>query len=182
MSARRRKLPAVRRLRPFWLPLSLLAVVAACAGAFLVAWPGFAPQRVSVTGNRLVSASEIARRAHVEANVNMWLQNTGAMAARVAAIPYVSRVHVYRVPPATVLIAVRERAPFAVVRSGDDAAIVDRDLRVLVPATGTETLPAFVLPALRRARRRLVSQRREPKDPTRRLRGDDRARTSCRWN
>jgi cell division septal protein FtsQ len=44
-----------------------------------------------------------------------------------------------------VLIAVRERAPFAVVRSGDDAAIVDRDLRVLVPATGTETLPAFVL-------------------------------------
>ena len=145
MSARRRKLPAVRRLRPFWLPLSLLAVAAACAGAFLVAWPGFAPQRVSVTGNRLVSSSEIARRAHVEANVNMWLQNTGAMAARVAAIPYVARVHVYRVPPATVLIAVRERAPFAVVRSGDDAAIVDRDLRVLVPATGTETLPAFVL-------------------------------------
>ncbi len=145
MTAQRRKSSAARRLRPFWLPLTLLGIVAACAGAFIVAWPGFAPQRVTVAGNRLVPVSEIARSAGVEANVNMWLQNTGAMAARVAAIPYVANAHVYRVPPATVLIAVRERVPFAVVRSAGEAAVVDRDLRVLAPATGTETLPAFVL-------------------------------------
>lgn len=145
MTAQRKKPSAARRLRPFWLPLTLLGIVAACAGAFLVAWPGFAPQRVVVTGNRLVPSSEIARRARVEARVNMWLQNTGAMNARVSAIPYIAAVHVYRVPPATVLVAVRERVPYAVIRSGYDAAVVDRDLRVLAFATGTESLPAFVV-------------------------------------
>jgi len=44
-----------------------------------------------------------------------------------------------------VLIAVKERIPFALVRSEDDAAVVDRDLRVLAPATGNETLPAFIV-------------------------------------
>lgn len=145
MTAQRRKSSAARRLRPFWIPLTVLGIVAACAGAFIVAWPGFAPQRVAVTGNRLVPSAEIAARARVESNVNMWLQNTGAMASRVAAIPYVTDVHVYRVPPATVLIAVRERVPFAVVRSGDEAVVVDRSLRVLAFATGSESLPAFVL-------------------------------------
>ncbi len=145
MSGQRRKPSPARRLRPFWLPLTLLGIVAACAGAFVVAWPGFAPQRVAVTGNRIVPTTEIAGRARVQPHVNMWLQNTGAMALRIAAIPYLADVHVYRVPPATVLIAVRERVPFAIVRSEGDAAVVDRDLRVLATATGAETLPAFVL-------------------------------------
>ena len=140
-----RRKSTARRLRPFRVLLVVVGVAAAGIGAFVVAWPGFAPERVEIAGNHVVPAGEIAARARVDAHVNMWLQNTGAMARRIAAIPYVAAASVHRVPPATVLISVRERVPFAVVRSGADAALVDRDLRVLQPVADATTLPVFVL-------------------------------------
>lgn len=141
----RRKASTARRLRPFRVLLVVVGVAAAGVGAFVVAWPGFAPERVDIAGNHVVPADEIAARAHVDAHVNMWLQNTGAMARRIAAIPYVAAASVHRIPPATVLISVRERVPFAVVRSGADDVLVDRDLRVLQPASDATTLPVFTL-------------------------------------
>ena len=62
-----------------------------------VAWPGFAPQRVAVTGNRLVPRSEYCARARVAAHVNMWLQNTGAMATRSRRYRTLRTSAVYRV-------------------------------------------------------------------------------------
>jgi cell division septal protein FtsQ len=46
-----------------------------------------------------------------------------------------------------VLISVRERAPFAVVRSGDETAVVDRDLRVLQIDDDQPSLPVLALKA-----------------------------------
>jgi cell division septal protein FtsQ len=120
-------------------------VLAVAAGAFVVAWPGFEPERIEVTGNRIVPRAEILARAAVAGHVNMWLQNTGAMASRVGTIPYVAAVAVYRLPPATVAIAVKERTAFAIVRSDDRAVLVDRDLRVLQVAPDDSPLPQFVL-------------------------------------
>ena len=145
MKGARRKPSAAKQIRPFWVLLLVLGVAAGAIGAFIVAWPGFAPKQVSVTGNRVVPAAEIAARARVEPRVNMWLQNTGSMEARVRAIPYIASAAVYRVPPATVVIAVRERAPFAVMRSGDASVLVDRDLRVLGEAYANGSLPVFVV-------------------------------------
>ena len=113
--------------------------------AFAWTWPGFEPSRVEVAGNRVVPSAEIAARAGVLRNVNMWLQNTGAMAKRVATIPYVANAHVYRIPPSSIVIAVRERTPFAVVSTGTQEVVVDRDLRILEPSTGAGTLPRLVL-------------------------------------
>jgi cell division protein FtsQ len=144
-SPRRRKASATARLRPFWIPIVGIAVIAIAGGAFAVAWPGFEPKYVQVAGNRIVSRSEILAHAAVAGRVNMWLQNTGAMATRVRGIPYVDSVAVYRLPPATVVISVSERTPFAVVRSDERAVLVDRDLRVLQPAPDDSTLPQFVL-------------------------------------
>jgi cell division protein FtsQ len=144
-TARRRKVSATARLRPFWIPIAVIGIIAVAAGAFVVAWPGFEPKYVAVTGNRLVPRSEILARAAVAAHINMWLQNTGAMATRIEAIPYVASVGVYRLPPASIVISVRERTPFAVVRSGQRVVLVDRDLRVLQDAPYDSTLPQFVL-------------------------------------
>ncbi len=143
--ARRRKASAAARLRPFWIPIAIIGVIAVGAGAFAVAWPGFEPKHVAVTGNRVVPQAEILSRAAIAAHVNMWLQNTGAMATRIGAIPYVASVGVYRLPPTSIVIAVRERTPFAVVRSDENAVLVDRDLRVLQDAPDDATLPQFVL-------------------------------------
>lgn len=135
----------VRRLRPFWVLLVVLGIGAACVGAFAVAWPGFAPKRVEVMGNRIVPATEIVARAGVTGRVNMWLQSTHAMAQRVDEIPYVASATAYRVPPATVLISIRERVPFAIVRSGGDTVLIDRELRVLQEQTEASVLPVFAL-------------------------------------
>ena len=124
-------------------------MVLAGAVTFAAIYPGFDAKRVVVSGNRRVGGQEILTRAAIAANTTIWLQNTGAIERRVAEIPYIDRVRVRRVPPATIRIVVTERTPFAVLHSGYDAAVVDRTLRVLEPAPAESALPVFDLePAL----------------------------------
>jgi cell division protein FtsQ len=117
--------------------------VAAGALAFVATYPSFDPKHISVSGNGRVGKQEILARAAVAPHTTIWLQNTGAMARRIAAIPYVDNARVSRIPPSTIRIVVTERTPFAVLRSGYDAAVVDRSLRVLEPATTESVLPIF---------------------------------------
>jgi cell division septal protein FtsQ len=127
------------------MPIVFCAAVALGALAVAATWPGFDPKRVAVTGNRVVGSSEILSHAAINPQVSIWLQNTRAMEARVAAIPDIGRVAVHRIPPASIVIVVTERAPFATLRSGDDVAVVDRDLRVLTFDAPDERLPVFVI-------------------------------------
>jgi cell division protein FtsQ len=128
------------------MPIALAGMIAVAAGAFASTWPGFDPQNVEVVGNRRTSSAQILNAAGVAPHVSIWLQNTGAIARRIQAIPYIGAASVHRVPPASLRIAVTEREPFAVLKSGPESAIVDRDLRVLEPAAGDEPLPVLVLP------------------------------------
>lgn len=145
MSARRRKPRPLARVRPFWLPIAF--VVAALIGAFSVAatWPGFDPDRIVIEGNHRVPQSEILTRAQIVPQRSIWLQNIGAMSRRIETIPYVGRVWVRRIPPASIRIAITERQPFAVLRSPPESVIVDRFLRVLEPASGDEPQPVLMV-------------------------------------
>jgi hypothetical protein len=150
VSGRQRKSKRVKRspaerIRPFWIVFALAGILSVAAGAFLAMWSGFDPSHVAVTGNRRVSSSEILRVADIPANRSIWLENTKAIAARIRTIPYVGVASIHRLPPASLTIAVSERVPFAVLTSDGQSAVVDRELRVLSPATGDELLPAFVL-------------------------------------
>jgi cell division protein FtsQ len=145
VTARRRKRSATARIRPFWMPILVAGLLAVAAGAFASTWPGFDPRNVEVVGNRRVSTDEIRSAAGIAPHVSIWLQNTGAIARRVAAIPYIGAAWIHRIPPASLRIAVTEREPFAVLESAPESAVVDRDLRVLEPATGEEPLPELVV-------------------------------------
>lgn len=145
MSSRRRRRSVARHLRPFWFVAGALLIVAVAAGYAVASWPGFRPKHVRVTGNLLVPTSEILAQARINRGRNMWLLNTGAMAQRIEEIPYVLSASVHRVPPASITIAITERRPFAVVRSGDESALVDSDLRVLQGADDAGTLPRIGL-------------------------------------
>lgn len=125
--------------------IGLCTLLVLIALALAASWPGFDPKTVAVTGNERVARREILDRAAIAGDQSMWLQGLGAIARRIEAIPYIATATVRRLPPASIVIVVSERVPFAVVRSGDDAAIVDRDLRVLQAATGAENLPLFVV-------------------------------------
>lgn len=125
--------------------------IALCAGLVLIGlavaatWPGFDPKVIAVRGNHRVSRGEILARAAIAPRVSIWLQNGDAIAKRIETVPYIATASVRRVPPATIRIVVAERAPFAVLRSDADAALVDRTLRVLEPATGDDSYPVLVV-------------------------------------
>jgi len=145
VTARRRKRSATARIRPFWMPIALAGLIAVAAGAFASTWPGFDPRNVEVVGNRRVSAEQILAAAGVAPHVSIWLQNMGAIARRIQSIPYIGAVRIARIPPASLRIAVTEREPFAILRSAPEDAVVDRNLRVLEPAAGDETLPELIV-------------------------------------
>lgn len=141
---KRRKRSAGARLRPFWILFVLAAIAAAIGGYYAATWPGFYPQSVTVSGNRVVPTAEILSRASIERHANVWLQNTRAAQARIESIPYVGTVRIHRALPASVRIVVSERKPFAVLQAAGVRALVDRDLRVLQPDDGTRTLPVII--------------------------------------
>jgi cell division protein FtsQ len=141
----RKKTSAASRLRPFWFLITVVAIAAAFAGYYAATWPGFFPKHVTIGGNRVVSAQQIAARAGISGNVNVWLQNMHAARRRIEAIPYVKEASIHRSLPANVRIAVTERTPYAVLRYGAQPALVDRDLRVLQRLDGPVALPQFVL-------------------------------------
>lgn len=143
---RRRKASPGARLRPFRGLIALVVLALAGGAAFLALWPGFVPKHLVVSGNEIVSRGEIVAAAGVSDKINMWLQNPGAIAARIERIPYIATAHVHRIPPTTMSLAVSERKPFAVVHSGSAVVLVDHDLRVLQPAQDDPpALPQFVI-------------------------------------
>jgi cell division protein FtsQ len=143
---KRRKKNAAARLRPFWILIGFVILLAVAGAVGAALWPGFTPKAIEVTGNHNASRAEIVARAAISPNVNVWLQNPRAIEARVETIPYVGTAHVHRIPPATIAIDVTERIPFAVVTEGSQAVLVDRDLRVLQPANAPSDLVTFTLP------------------------------------
>ncbi len=141
---RRRKRSAVARVRPFWMPIAILAMLVLVALGVAATWPGFEPKKITVTGNHRVARNEILAHAAIPAHVTIWLQNTGAISRRIETIPYIGKAAVWRSLPAAIRIAVVERVPFAIVRSGDEAAVVDHALRVL-ELTGNDRLPVMTI-------------------------------------
>ncbi len=140
----RRKPPA--RLRPFWIPFTLAALLAVVGGYEAAIWPGFYPKHVVVTGNSVVSTSQILAHAEVKRRESIWLQSPTAIARRVEALAYIRTAVVHRWWPNGVRITVTQRRPFAVVVSGERRVLVDRDLRVLAPGAAPG-LPRLILPS-----------------------------------
>jgi cell division septal protein FtsQ len=145
-SPRRTKPSASASLGRFWILIVAIVVLLVAGGAFAEFWPGFYPRHVVVTGNARVDRATIVRAAGIARHRSIWLQSIRTMAANVAAIPFVGKAAVKRYPPATIAIRITERVPFAMVRRGENQALVDDTLRVLEDAPDARALPVFVLP------------------------------------
>jgi cell division protein FtsQ len=127
------------------MPIVFCVGLLAAGAAFGIGWPGFFPRQIAVSGNHRVPRGEILMRAAIAPHISIWVQNTGAMAKRIESIPYIATARVHRIPPASIRIVVAERIPFALLRSGDDGALVDRELRVLEPAGLSAGLPTLLV-------------------------------------
>jgi cell division protein FtsQ len=146
--ARRRKPSPARTLRPFWFLMATFALLIGGALYGLAVWPAFYPHSIDVEGNRVVARDAILAAAQIDAQRNIWLQDTHAVARRIDAIPYIATAFVHRRPPGAMVIVVTERTPYAMLTGTGGTATVDHAMRILqagVPADRANSLPALRL-------------------------------------
>lgn len=103
--------------------------------------PALDVDAVRVEGARSVPDDDVRRAAGIDRGRAMTSVDLGAAEARVEALPWVADATVERRWPGTIRIGVTERVAVAVAGAGADAVLVDRDARILGPATGADDLP-----------------------------------------
>ena len=129
---RRTRRSLAERLRSLWVLGVLLAF-----GAAYGAWIGanlkyFHVKKIEIAGIAHVTRADVAQSAHIPIGTSIWFLDTGGIARRVDALPYVLTGEVHRVLPSTVRIDVVERRPDGCVRSDDGAELtIDATRRVL---------------------------------------------------
>jgi cell division protein FtsQ len=135
--------PVRRRARV--VPVVVLLAMVGIAGVWLVGFTGVLGVRtVTVTGLRSLPESDIRAAAAVRDGQPLARVDTGAVAARVRALPGVERVAVTRSWPSTLRIAITERHGVAVAAYDGQWWLVDptglRFQLLAVPPPGTPRL------------------------------------------
>jgi cell division protein FtsQ len=92
---------------------------------------GFRVQKVMVTGCQALRESEVLAAAKVPLQQSIFEVEFAPIAERVSALPYVQRASVSRIFPSTLVIAVQERRPLALINHGglwpvDESVILPR--------------------------------------------------------
>jgi cell division protein FtsQ len=138
---RRRRPSLAARVRPFWILLVIALALAVWGGVWLAQSPWFRVVRVGIDVPLAapVSRDEVRKAAAIAPGANVWLLNTGAIARRVEAIPYVERATIHRgqFPKPFVELAVTVRRATACLRAGDDEVTIDATRRVLQTGCAT---------------------------------------------
>jgi cell division protein FtsQ len=123
-----------------------LAIILA-AGWWVTTTPLFDLRTLTVSGNRHLTDSEVARLAGLSRSTNvMWLR-TDALAERIERDPWVLRATVSRTLPGTVAVSIQERSAIAILESGRSLLLVSGDGMILGRARSgiSARLPAIVL-------------------------------------
>ncbi len=110
----------------FFLVLFFL-VVAAIAVYYIMALPIWRIEVISVDGANMLSGDEIRDLSGIPLSENLFLTSFAHARGNLKKIPAIAEFHIYRIPPGTVLIRVRERKPIAVIVFKGRSAIVDSD-------------------------------------------------------
>ena len=112
--------------RPFALVAAFVLLLLAVGVAWAASWKGFRPGSIAVFGNTRVATSRILVVAAIDPHVNIWLQSSAGIAARLRRIRSIAQVAVHRSLPNRVALVIRERIPEARLVAGDGSCAVDR--------------------------------------------------------
>ncbi len=117
---------AVRRGLRRWWPALVALIIVGTAGIWVLLGTSILGVRdVEVTGSTIVGPDQVRAAAAVELGTPLARVDTGAVAGRVRQLPSVADVDVHRSWPSTLVVAVTERVPAAVVRVGSQYLVVD---------------------------------------------------------
>lgn len=143
--ARRGPRTADARPRPRWPLAALVAVAALSLGWWVTRSPLFQLRTVEVSGTSALSRGEVIASSGLRAGANVLWLSTGEVVARLERHPWIAEAEVVRSLPATVRIAIRERAPVATVADGSRWLLVAEDGTILGREADDPGLPALAL-------------------------------------
>ncbi|NNM93521.1 MAG: FtsQ-type POTRA domain-containing protein [Candidatus Eremiobacteraeota bacterium] len=144
------------RLRPFALVAFVAALLLGAGFAWAASWPGFRPGRITVVGNERVSKARILEAASIDPRINIWLQSSAGISARLLRMRAIAHVAVHRYLPNRLSIVIRERTPVARLVAGDGPCVVDRRGFLFPALRKDRALPAVL------TKRRTCAERRIP--------------------
>ncbi len=157
-TARRRR--GSSRIRPFALVALLALLLLGVGFAWAASWPGFRPGKIAVIGNARVSTARVLSAAAIDPRVNVWLQSSSGISARLLRIRAIEGAAVRRYLPNRIAIVIRERIPVARLIAGGATCAVDRGGHLFPSLPQDAPLPALL------SGRSYCSQRRLPAGST----------------
>lgn len=98
---------------------------------YFLSLPIWKIQEVTVNGARMLSSDDIRDLSGIPVGENLFLTSFARPRDNLKKISAIAEFHLYRIPPATVLISVRERKPAAVIILKGKSAVVDADGYIL---------------------------------------------------
>ena len=98
---------------------------------YVLSLPIWKIQAVTVSGAKMLSAEEIKDLSGIPLSENLFLTSFARSRDNLRKISAIKEFHLYRIPPATVLISLTERKPIAVVLLKGKSAVVDADGYIL---------------------------------------------------
>jgi cell division protein FtsQ len=105
--------------RVVWVLGALVVLASGALGAsWLLRSPRFAVASVDVTGQSRMTRAEIEAAAEITPGVNLFTLDTGAIVARLEALPLIRHAEVIKSLPNRVTLSVEERRPFTLVHAG----------------------------------------------------------------
>ena len=143
------------RLRPFALVAAFALLLLAAGVAWAASWKGFRPGSIAVLGNARVATSRILVVAAIDPRVNIWLQSSAGISARLRRIRSIAQVAVHRSLPNRIALVVRERIPAARLVAGDGTCAIDRRGYLFPLLPSDERLPAILAKQRNCAARRI---------------------------
>jgi len=114
-----------RKQRAYWLWAVFLFVLIVGGGIYIATLPIWAIQEVVVNGARMLSPNEIRALAAVPISENLFFTSLSRSKNNLSKITAIKSFRFYRMPPATVLVNIREREPLATVVFPHRAMVID---------------------------------------------------------
>jgi cell division protein FtsQ len=122
---RRKSNPRPRSLRILGIVVSAIAIVIVII--YILNLPIFDIKDVVVNGTNMLSADEIRAMAGIPMSENVFFTRFSRAEENLSKIAAIKEVRFYRIPPATVLISIKEREPIAAVVFPKKTLVIARD-------------------------------------------------------
>lgn len=100
-------------------------------GAYLLSLPIWEIKDVAVNGTKLLSAEEIKALAGIPLSENLFFTSFSRARGNLSKITVIENFKIYRIPPGTVLINIKERKPLAAVVFPNKSVIIDKEGYIL---------------------------------------------------